>query len=360
MANKIQTRILRERNPSFNQQMLTLARDLRGYSKVELASRIGVTAGFVTQLEDGLKTPSEETLQKISLVTDFPVSHFFLQGRYEAVPTSMFRKRKTVPTSILNTVAARITFIKRIFRTMLSEVDAPSHTLPLLEICETPGGIPAIAAMVRAAMRIPDGPINNLIGVLEEYGVFVIPFDFGTLKIDGCSDWVDNHPIILFNPNMPKSRIRHTLAHELGHLVMHQHILDDSQDVEADAFAANFTMPKNQILSQLIPMSLQRLASLKAHWKSSMGAILYRASDLSVITERQSRYLWMQLRKASSLGDEPNEHLIPFEHPQMYKDLIEAFWESVNSDQESIPEFFHINPSLFNNLLPMNGFLRAV
>lgn len=352
--------LARDPQPAFNSEMLTLAREFLQLTKKELAEQVGVAPSFITDLEDGNKLPSAETLERIANTTGFPVEHFFGKGRFESAPSSMFRKRKTIQQSVIRGATARIALLKRCLRDLLLEVEAPGRRLPRLDPDEVSGGVSAIAAMARQALRIPDGPIRNLTGILEELGVFVIPFDFGSLKIDGCSDWVADHPVILFNPNVSRSRLRHTLAHELGHLVMHDFILDDEQENQADAFAGCFNLPREQIASQLIPLNMNRLAGLKAHWKSSMAAILHRASEMGVISERQTRYFWMNLRKVCGHGEEPHEELIPIERPQLLTDLIQAFQESTGSDQREIPAFLKVSESTFLNLFPLNGLLRAV
>ena len=108
--------------------------------------------------------------------------------------------------------------------------------------------------------------------------MFVIPFDFGTRKIDACSDLVSGHPVIFINKRITPSRLRHTLGHELGHLVMHRIITDESEE-QADRFSAEFNLPEAEIKSELVPINLDRLTRLKLKWKSSMQAILYRAEQ---------------------------------------------------------------------------------
>ncbi|EUA24046.1 hypothetical protein I552_10249 [Mycobacterium xenopi 3993] len=73
----------------------------------------------------------------------------------------------------------------------------------------------------RALWRMPMGPVVNLTRWMEAAGCLVFEEDFGTQRIDGLSQWVDDHPIILINANAAPDRKRLTKAHELGHLVLH-------------------------------------------------------------------------------------------------------------------------------------------
>ena len=72
--------------------------------------------------------------------------------------------------------------------------------------------------------------------------------------------------------------VHHTLAHELGHLVMHRFPSPDMEN-EAHAFASAFLMPAGDIRPYLQSrrIDLQLLASLKPEWRVSMQSIIMRA-----------------------------------------------------------------------------------
>ncbi len=58
-------------------------RKQRGLNSKELASKIGVSAGFLSQLENDVKSPSLETLEQICTALDISLSAFF------EIPTGM-------------------------------------------------------------------------------------------------------------------------------------------------------------------------------------------------------------------------------------------------------------------------------
>ena len=64
------------------------------------------------------------------------------------------------------------------------------------------------------------GPIQNLTAAAERAGICLIPI-VGLPGIDGLSSWVNGVPVIGVSPNIPGDRFRFTLAHEIGHLLMH-------------------------------------------------------------------------------------------------------------------------------------------
>ena len=113
--------------------------------------------------------------------------------------------------------------------------------------------------------------------------------------------------------------MRLTLAHELGHLVMHEHPTEDMER-EADRFAAEFLMPEQDVALELYPMSLERAAALKTRWRVSMAALIRRARDLGKLTTWQYKNLFVQLGRLGYRTNEPNP--IAFEEPEFVNTII--------------------------------------
>ncbi|MHC5879723.1 ImmA/IrrE family metallo-endopeptidase, partial [Streptococcus pyogenes] len=78
-------------------------------------------------------------------------------------------------------------------------------------------------------------------------------------RIDGLSQWVDDYPVMLINANAAPDRKRLTLAHELGHLVLHSTNPTENMETEATAFAAEFLMPESEIRPELRRLDLGKL-----------------------------------------------------------------------------------------------------
>lgn len=135
--------------------------------------------------------------------------------------------------------------------------------------------------------------------------------------------WVPGLPPLFFvNDALTPDRERLTLAHELGHLVMHRSPSATMED-EAFEFAGEFLMPAREIQPFLGNLTLPRLAALKAEWRVSMAALITHATRLGAITERQARYLWMQMSKAGYRQREPAELDFSKEEPRLLGDLFD-------------------------------------
>jgi len=105
--------------------------------------------------------------------------------------------------------------------------------------------------------------------------------------------WVGDHPVILFNDAAPPDRVRLTLAHELGHLVLHAAAMSvDDVEAEANAFAAEFLMPTEVVRPSLRNLKIGRLIDLKREYGVSMQALVERAYHLDLLspTQRTSMY----------------------------------------------------------------------
>jgi hypothetical protein len=70
------------------------------------------------------------------------------------------------------------------------------------------GGSPVeVARALRAAWRVPEGPIRNLTTLIESAGGIVVMEDFGTRKLFGMSCWTTRgHPLFFLNSTIPTDR----------------------------------------------------------------------------------------------------------------------------------------------------------
>jgi Zn-dependent peptidase ImmA (M78 family) len=170
-----------------------------------------------------------------------------------------------------------------------------------------PDGTPEqIARMVRAGWRLPAGPLRNLTQTIESAGGIVLLYPFSEKRVDGLSFWVTPTPPLFFlNDRATGDRGRWTLAHELGHIVMHRHVHPHIED-EADRFASELLMPGADIRSELHALTLAKAAALKMTWHVSIQALVRRARDLGVIPVQKYKSLCVQISRAGMRTNEPN------------------------------------------------------
>ena len=151
------------------------------------------------------------------------------------------------------------------------------------------------------------GPLGNLVDLLEANGAVVVRESFDTHRINAISVWHPGlGPVFAVNRDLPPDRQRFVLAHELGHMVMHEgEPPRDTAELEADSFAEEFLMPASEILSDLRDLDLARAAALKPYWRVPMQSLILRAEHLSVITSGRSRSLHALMNRKRYLPVEP-------------------------------------------------------
>ncbi|WP_066366509.1 helix-turn-helix domain-containing protein [Herbidospora mongoliensis] len=266
-------------------EVLTTARRACGYTQEDLAGAAGVTQAALSRYENDLREPEAEVLERLARVLGVTAAFLTRAGRVHggmAVDAHM-RRRQTARPTTWRRLEARLNMYRMHASFMYEEISVRAEQyIPRLDPLDTP---PADAArMVRMQWRMPIGPVRSLVRWLEAAGVLVIDEDFGTPRVDGMSQWIGDHPIILLNSRAPTDRRRLTLAHELGHLVLHSVDVSAYVEDEADAFAAEFLMPIEVIRPQLRTLKMGYLHDLKREWGVSMQALVERAYRAELMT----------------------------------------------------------------------------
>ena len=337
--------------------MVTLARETRGYTQKKLAELIEISQGSMSKIEQGLCLVPDDVLEKLSKSLDFPIE-FFFEPEYIYPPSSPFhRKRASLQKKIQAQIEAEAN-IRRIHINKLLKSAEIVDTKIIHEDIDNLGLSPAeSASKIRYYWKLPKGPIENVTTVLENFGIIIAYCDFKSQLLDGFSFCVDdNHPIIFINSNAPNDRIRFTLSHEVGHIIMHR-IPTPEMEKEANDFAAEFLMPSNEIKQHLYEPTLEKLAGLKRYWKVSIASLIYRAKSLKTITYNQERYLWTQYNAAGYRRKEPVE--LPKETPSIIQDLINLHLNDLGYSEEELSKILLSNTDTFVDLY-MKKRLRVV
>jgi len=330
-----------------NPRMITLARESKGVLLGELADRLGIAKSYLSRIEQEPWLLNPELLKRISSELNFPVEFFTQQG--EILPPNLtYRKREKVPAKFLNQIEANINIYRLGIEKLLEQINYQSANLPKYNDAD-----PQVCAQkLRRLWKIPKGEINNLTKILEQQGILLLSFDFGTERIDGRSIFINKqHPVIFTNALMLGDRQRFTLAYQLGHLVMHMHAFpSSSRDLshEANLFAAEFLMPEKDILKDFSePLTLARLGELKRKWKVSMIALLFRAHDIAAISNNQKRYLLEHFNKLNIRRREPVETDIQKEKPLLFRSLLTRYKQKQGMSTKQTAAFFHLTEDEF-------------
>jgi Zn-dependent peptidase ImmA (M78 family)/transcriptional regulator with XRE-family HTH domain len=350
----------------FNPDMLLLARQYRTMSQGELAERVkGVlNQPRLSRIENGLYSPSEEELNALARALSVRVEFFFHSIKRRSSPTAYHRKRQKLSQTDWSKIYARAEIYRLMLGILLrsANVETKRTPPPYRDVEDANGRVEDIARDVRQFWMLPRGPVADVTRVIESAGIVIISYDFGTDLIDGFGQHrnEDFPPLIFVNTRQPKDKLRFTLAHELGHLVMHR-MANPSMESEANRFAAEFLMPTEDIRSSLHSFSIERFIDLKLYWKTSMQALVRKARDVGKMDERKYRYYNYEISRRGMKRNEAGEIIEPIEIPGLFKRLIQAHVTGLNYTPEEFSRLFGIPASeLDREYLPERPKLRVI
>lgn len=336
---------------NFNPNMQILARDYRMFTQKQLSSKTKIPQSVLSKYETGLLNPTSEHLSLIAEALEFPYEFFVQDGQIFSIITPFHRKKSTLPKKELHRAESVGNLMRMHIDRLISRMDLEIECdIPRFEVDHFYGsnGAVGIAQAVREYFNIPRGPISSMVTFLEDHGALIAYVSDLPQKLDGFTLLLDDHlPFIICNSSYQGEKIRMTLAHELGHIVMHR-IFHDRCEEEAWDFAAEFLMPREDIIHEF-PRRLTRIADLiplKQRWKVSVSALVMRAQKLGLITERTSRYLYMQLSQYGRAEPIP----IPAEQPQFIRSLLEYYSTDLEYSDEDLAKTVSIYNTTFADL----------
>jgi Zn-dependent peptidase ImmA (M78 family) len=293
----------------FEPTRLTAAREVRGLRMNALADKASVSPGLITQYEQGVTRPELDTLHRLSSVLAFPTGFFLLPELKDFDSDTLnFRARRAMTSVIRHKAKAA----GNLATGSLSGAIRARFKLPPLSLPDLTGQAPETAAeSLRLEWALGQGPISNMVHLLESRGIEVYWVSEDAACLDGFSVWRNEQPYVLLNAAKPAGdRGRYDAAHELGHLVLHRtpdslRELAELED-EANRFAASFLLPAHQFAAES-PRSpnLLLFAALKDRWQVSIAAMVRRSRDLGLLSQWQYQSAFKEISRRGWRIDEP-------------------------------------------------------
>lgn len=335
---------------SYNPKMIELARESRGLTQSELCSLMNVAQGTISKLENSELFISDEYIEKISEILNYPRLFFAQKDPIYPMPLIYYRKRSKVSGKVQKIFEAKMNIIRFHIEKLLKRVEIPDPNLIDWDV-ERNGSPERAAMFLREFWKVPKGRIENLIRLVENNGIIVIRFKFLTDKIDGFSVFtVKNQPIIFVNSDLSSDREILTIAHELGHIMMHFcKITDLDRDLEKEAFrfGSEFLVPEFEFKRGFSKLTLKSLADLKRYWHISMSSMVVKASNLGIITKNEEKYLWQQLSPYRLR--EPESLDFPKDTPMLVKEIIDLHKSDFDFTNERLSEELNLNIDEFKD-----------
>ncbi|NOT65643.1 MAG: ImmA/IrrE family metallo-endopeptidase [Methylotenera sp.] len=331
-----------------NPEMVILAREFRGLTQKDLALKAVVTQPQIARVEAGIEqSASDEVLERIAKALNFPMSFLTSnENRLGFGSSSVFYRKKSSLTAANRKQIEGVTNLSRIaIKKTLDAVDIQTKLqLPKYDLDLTEYTAKQVAERVRAMWLIPDGAVQNLTSLVESAGVIIVEADFGTNGIDGTSIWVaETPPFIFLNKNLPPDRYRFTLAHELGHLVLHD-IPHERMEEEADEFASELLMQTSEFKAATFQFgskpTLRQLAQIKPYWKVSIASMIMKLHQLNHISDAQKKSFFIMMNTAKIRMNEPQG--FEKEKPLLLKKIINASIKENGFNENQITDFLKL------------------
>lgn len=319
------------------------ARELRLLTQTGLAEKTRLPQSIISRIEIGTHLASPEQARLIADALETPVSFFFRKPvELPDGSLGLFRSHSSKVSKADYSHARRVAEIgvEAIFRLSENTAIPPNRLEPLIGV-----DLDDASRFARSMLRLPaDEPIPNLTTAMEKSGVLVLGLSGMNAAIQGFSSWIDrsqnggasDRAMVVVRRDSSPFRLRFTLAHELGHLVLrHQVFAGPHQPVEKEAnlFAQALLLPRDSILEDLSvePLTLSRLAILKGKWGVSMHAIAMRAKHLEIISQDQYRSIYELLRLRGFLKVEPGDRTTRAESPKLLTELLLRSYREVSA-----------------------------
>ena len=328
------------------------ARKVSGMSQAELASKMselqsvcpamykGVSSTAIEKYEKGVMVPDNDIIM-VTIAKALNTNVANLRRPFRVmIGKFAFRKKsklgKKAVERILILAQQRIEKYVEVERLLNEEIGCNIDFSNF--VVRNKNDARAIANMLRKEWNMGIGPISSAINLLESHGVKVIEVEEDPELFDGTSSTVEGMPVVVLNSNEgdpanPKhhntyERRNLTLFHELGHQLMN--IADDIDDKEKEnicnAFASEFLIPSEMFIkifgAKRTGISFFELKDVQREYGISARALMYKASELGVITTSRFKYFNISLNKDPNLRYAIDETVIPPQHSTRFERLV--------------------------------------
>lgn len=359
--------------PGFVGARLKEGREARGLTATALSEILGVTKQSVSQYENEQQTPRPEVMQKIEQVLNLPPAFFSRPVEDEPGNRKIFYRDTAGVSKLVHVrMDRRYRWLNKIADYLEQFVSFPPVNFPRFEMPRDPAEISfdtieALASTVREYWGLGEGPLSNLVSLLENNGAVVARGMMEADEADAFSEWREWHvhherPYVFLGDDKHNAfRSRYDAAHELGHLVLHRNIdkkhLDNSRthkliERQAFRFAGAFLLPASSFANDFYAPSLDAFRALKPKWKVSVAMMVYRSADLGFVGKEQTRRLWINRTRRGWKFREPLDDDLPVEEPRL---LRRAFELLVNEGVVSRDEIRFALPYALSDIEELAG-----
>lgn len=295
------------------------ARLMNGFSLQNLADELEnkLTRQALHRYEKGEVVPDAEKINWLSKALKVSPDYFFRTTKVELSDIE-YRKLSKMPQKEAAVISEKTKeYLSRYLELeeilgLSSRFENPLKNVDNIVSYEQ---VNKAADALREAWQLGNGPIFNIVELLEDKHIKVVKLDVDE-AFDGLQTFVNgNIPVVAYNANKinKPDRIRFTLLHELAHLLLKFGAVPDRQkETLCHQFAGAMLLPEQAIKSELgdyrNKLSPLELGNIKKQYGISMQAIVMRAKACGIINEHYTKQFFFFINQMNWKVDEPFEY----------------------------------------------------
>lgn len=333
------------------------ARLARGLTQTSLAQLVGRDSSTISAWEGGRQSPDWDAVQALSSVLNVrPL--LFLKEADTGGNSYYFRSNASITVGLQKKSKSIVKWASLICQEIEEWIDFTDPSFPLScaasldEIDDAV--IEDMAEKCRDRWGLGQGPIDNVVSVLESAGAIVVRAELGGQKMDGVSVWgtASFRPFVFLAEDKASAvRSRFDASHELGHIVLHTNIdaekLNRAEYAElerqAHRFASAFLMPSKSFSRDVRRVDLDGFVALKARWGVSIGAMIMRCAQIDIIDEEYKQRMFKYMSSRGWRKAEPLDDTMLAERPTALSEAIRLVLDAGKYTRDGLLDAIGLN-----------------
>ena len=273
-------------------QRIRMAREMRGMTMEGLSKALNpsVTKQAISKYEKGLAIPGSTVLISMSNALDVAPDYFFRQQTI-SISKIAFNGRVSLDAKTTKAINETVRdYVERYLEAM-QIIGAKMPSLDVSFSVDVPEetGVIKLANTLKEEWGLGEGPIGNVIDILERHGIIVIEIDSDNI-FEGLSGWInDTYPIIVLDKSLTYDNKRFTVLHELGHILISPEQKSKKVESLCNRFAGEMLI-SDERLKQIVGTKikgvfLEELENIKDIYGISIDALFDKMLKAGIITK---------------------------------------------------------------------------
>jgi Zn-dependent peptidase ImmA (M78 family)/DNA-binding XRE family transcriptional regulator len=369
-------------NASFNGERLKAARQYNAMTINDVAKETGLSSQAISQFENNKVEPKLETVLKLIGLLGFPRRYFYESDQDDfTIGDTYFRSLASTSKKDRVAQIERVKLLAQIYLVIDKYIRFPEYNLKIDSLKLDSLNVEEIAKAVREEWDLGDGPIFNIIDVMEKYGIVVASTFTNGNDIDAYSqvEIINKRiiPIVVLGSDKESQyRRQFSAAHELGHIIMDDlFTVDDLSKLEhkemetlMHQFAGALLIPRKAFMKDLdtkLKTDIKLYIELKKKYRVSAAALIVRANQIDAISNNQYQYLMKQLSQSGYRTIEPFDKDTPICKPRYLQHAVKMMIDEIGiSGDEFMDELSDSNLTIYKDMVESlvgleNGYLSA-